>query len=296
MWLALLEAVAAGGIVLWLLFLAVRPTRRLRVIVLPALLAVALGVTVAQPFGFRADAVHGPLQGGTAVDPLTAHRAGPWHLQLHRRDDWWPRENAPIATLQVSSSIVGFLLSGDSTIAHICGNGSAACWDPGGPALTGLPTDAYREPNLEAHAVSLVRTGLPIGSPFAESGRSPQAERESARTSLVQRPGSCRRALSRSPALPTGSSAWRSSLPPSPARGGPEERNRERCIPCKKHDYCFLSKPVTCVPGRPRSHRRQAESDHRDREGEIAARDSVDPRRPQSVPVELRPGECQKSN
>jgi hypothetical protein len=138
--------VPAAGIVFALARLA-DPRPRLRLLAVPLTLLAAL--TVAQPFGVRADPVYAarqqPWTGGEPADPTGTHTEKLLDLsilrfRLYRRDRFDPAAGLgeccpPTHDLRIRSWIPPGLMTNGTQVFGLCGD--SPCWDPEDPSTRG---------------------------------------------------------------------------------------------------------------------------------------------------------------
>jgi hypothetical protein len=150
--LEVLEFVLVVLSIVWLIQAVRHPLpRRIR---RAGILALVTALTVAQPFGVAAHS-QPDLPPATAhpVDPQSPHVVSLFGIPalpfvLYNRDNVWPGENAPTATLRARSWMWGPILTNATKVTEACANSVfSPCW---------RPEDAHSaDPGTRAQAKSL---------------------------------------------------------------------------------------------------------------------------------------------
>ncbi len=107
-------------------------------------LALLVGLTVAQPFGVKAKRID-PDGGGRAEAVDAWHRLGAWRFQAYRRPIVGLNENGPSHWLKVRSSLlVPGLLTNGAKVARLCGQDGEPCWTGSGELALSQDAGGWR--------------------------------------------------------------------------------------------------------------------------------------------------------
>lgn len=145
LWYLALVVPAAGLVIALGRFSDRRP--RLQILAVP--LTVLTALTVAQPFGVRADGIQAagrqPLVSGESVDPTATQTEDVLGLpilnfQLYRRDKFDPAAGLgeccpPTHDLRIRSWVWPGLMTNGTQVFGLCGD--SPCWDPDDPSTRG---------------------------------------------------------------------------------------------------------------------------------------------------------------